>query len=438
MDEVMGVEARELPVRGPAGVLAVLLGIVLIVDQTFWVKMDRFLNSPLIPAAQEDVFGKVGTKVLYRENEGIEYEVDLLLETTVIPKDSGMLLKDALPAPAASDYVLSERPSVEGDTTALQSTISGMTQPQVEETGHLLVESRLPEIMMPTPEEPSVIVPEHLPDTAIIVEEIIFNRSEPEEIVPENPPDISTPVDTVAEESEKPSTIVSEQQPETPISTEVTMPVPEETEVIVPEKSAEEPTVPEPATPDTEISGFEVTDDVPVDVAEEESNEAVPVSCFLLDEAGMLYGFLPEYAESNEYLALPAECTGIRSGAFSGCGAGIFELYIPAGAAVIEEGAFYGLDNLEWIEVEGGNPAYASESGALFDSSMSVLVKFPAGRVGTYLVPPYVTMIANGAFEGTSLKKLDIRNCPNLSFSENALGYSAGNGIEIMMSETQF
>lgn len=439
MDEVMGGEARELPFRGLGRVLAVLLGIVLIMDQAFWAKMEDFLDSPLIPAVetQEAGCGKVQAGAIYREKDGIEHEVELLLEAAVIPKDSGLLLKDAVPANAASEHVLAEQPSDGEEAAILQFTIAETAKPQAEETGHLLAESKLPEIMLPTPEEPSVVVPEYLPDTAIIVE-VLSNRSDPAEIVPEEPLDISTTEDTAAEDLEKPSAILSEQQPKAPASTEAATPAPVETDTIVPEKPAEEPAIPEPVVPDTEISDSEATEDVPADAADEEGKEEVPVSCFLLDEAGMLIGFLPEYAESDGYLALPAECTGIRSGAFSGCGAGIFELYIPAGATVIEEGAFYGLDSLEWIEVEGGNPVYASDRGILFDSSMSVLMKFPCGRVGTYLVPSYVTLIANGAFDGTLLEKLDIRNCPNLSFDGNTYGYLTENGIEIMMPNTEF
>ena len=79
----------------------------------------------------------------------------------------------------------------------------------------------------------------------------------------------------------------------------------------------------------------------------------------------------PEYAEMPDgCLTLPAGCTGIRSGAFSGCSAVILELYIPAGTAVIEEGALSGLNFLEWIEVESGNAGVTSDSGVLFDSTM--------------------------------------------------------------------
>ena len=163
-----------------------------------------------------------------------------------------------------------------------------------------------------------------------------------------------------------------------------------------------------------------------------ENGEQGTVSCFVLDEMGMLCGFLPEYAEiSDGCLTLPAECTGIRRGAFAGCGAGILELYIPAGAAVIEEGALSGLVSLEWIDVEGGNPGCVSDCGVLFDSTMSVLLAFPAAWMDIYAVPPYVTRIADQAFDGTSIYRLDIRECTGLSFGQNVFGSSGGSGIQV-------
>lgn len=447
MNEVVRVEARELPVRGLAGVLAVLLGMVLVVDQTFWGMMDGFLDKLLVPVVetQVDAFAKVHTRAFYREDTEIEREVNMLLETAVIPKESGLLLKDAVPAPLSTEVASQEILSNGGDAVAMQPLIPDIVQPQVEEAGHLIVEAKLPDIIMPTPEEPSVIVSEYLPDVSAIVEDIVQNVSESDIAVPETPINILTPTeieteDVVIEDIENPSEIVLEQQPETSTAAEAITPMnPTETEVIVPEKPVEEPTIPEPTVPDTEITEPGVVEDVPVDIVEEENVENMPASCFLLDEAGMLYGFLPEYADiADGCLTLPAECTGIRSGVFMGCGAGIVELYIPAGTAVLEEGALSGLDNLEWIEVEGGNPGYVSDNGVLLDSTMSVLVKFPGGRVSAYSIPPYVAVVANGAFEGTSLSKLDIRNCVNLSFGGNAFGYSSGNGIEISVPETQF
>lgn len=155
-------------------------------------------------------------------------------------------------------------------------------------------------------------------------------------------------------------------------------------------------------------------------------------SCFLIDETGMLFGFLPEYAQMQDgYLMLPEECTGIRSGAFSGTGAQIAELYIPAGVTMIEDGAFTGLDSLTYIDVDGSNPVYTSINGVLFDSTATVLLVFPAGRIGAYLLPAQVTQIAGGAFMNTSLSHLDFRRCSPLFLGENIFGPSLGDGIVI-------
>lgn len=246
-----------------------------------------------------------------------------------------------------------------------------------------------------------------------------------------------------------PDVTVTEKTTDDTVNTEVTTPAEEDSageNVIESDPSGSDPaildtpsdhtTTPEPIVPDTETDGSDVTGDVPSDVVEDNGGTEEAISCFLLDEAGMLYGFLPEYADMPEgCLTLPEECTGIRSGAFAGCGAEILELYIPAGAATIEEGALAGLDYLEWIEVDGGNPGCVSDSGVLFDSTMSVLLAFPSAWMDGYSVPPSVMRIAGRAFEGTSISMLDVRECGILSFGDNAFGYSAGNGIQIVVSE---
>ena len=216
-----------------------------------------------------------------------------------------------------------------------------------------------------------------------------------------------------------------------------------EGEAIVPEGPSDagieaEPIVPEnpggDGTDDAEQwgAGSAGNEDTDQDNGDEGNGEQGAASCFVLDEVGMLCGFLPEFAEiSDGCLTLPAECTGIRRGAFTGCGAGILELYIPAGAAVIEEGAFSGLVSLEWIGVESGNPGCVSDGGVLFDSTMSVLLAFPAAWMDIYAVPPCVTRIADQAFDGTSIYRLDIRDCTGLSFGQNVFGDSRGNGIQV-------
>ena len=235
--------------------------------------------------------------------------------------------------------------------------------------------------------------------------------------VPENPSGSGTVVDpTVPGDPSGDGTVVDPAVPEDPAGGIVVDPV-------IPENPSEGGEAADPAVPDT---------------GDEENGEQPSVSCFLLDEMGMLYGFLPEYAEIPDgCLTLPAECTGIRRGAFSGCGAGILELYIPAGAVTIEEGALADLVSLEWIDVESGNSGCVSDSGVLFDSTMSVLLAFPAAWMDIYSVPSYVTRIADRAFDGTSIYRLDLRECSTLSFGQNVFGSSGGSGIEVAVREPE-
>ena len=178
---------------------------------------------------------------------------------------------------------------------------------------------------------------------------------EADPIKPEDPPNAGTEGEPIAPEG--PSDAGTEGEaivPEGPSDVGI------EAEPIAPERPPDAGTEGEPIVPenpggngtddaDQWGSGSAGNDDTDQDNGDEGNGEQGAASCFVLDEMGMLCGFLPEYAEiSDGCLTLPAECTGIRRGAFTGCGAGILELYIPAGAAVIEEGAFSGLVSLEW------------------------------------------------------------------------------------------
>lgn len=144
--------------------------------------------------------------------------------------------------------------------------------------------------------------------------------------------------------------------------------------------------------------------------------ETAAFSAFRIDQDGMLCGFAPEYAEiADGVLSLPSEgCRGIRRGVFLGVGAGITEIRIPANIICIEEGALMGLDDLLYISVDEGNPAYATQDGVLYDSSVSILLAFPNGRTGGYLVPGSVVRVADGAFYHTSVEILDMRGCMEL------------------------
>lgn len=136
------------------------------------------------------------------------------------------------------------------------------------------------------------------------------------------------------------------------------------------------------------------------------------VKGFLVDETGMICGITDlETAVEDGRLVLPSEgCTAVGKGAFASAPAGIREVYIPANITYIEEGAFTGLNEAEWFEVES-DENYVCTDGVLFSDGGTCLLAFPAGRIGIYKVPSEVLRFAFDAFADASIYKLDARSC---------------------------
>jgi hypothetical protein len=59
--------------------------------------------------------------------------------------------------------------------------------------------------------------------------------------------------------------------------------------------------------------------------------------------------------------------------------------------------------DLTTITVHPDNPAYASESGVLFNKDKTELIAFPNGRKGDYVVPDSVVKIGDYAFWACNL-----------------------------------
>ena len=197
--------------------------------------------------------------------------------------------------------------------------------------------------------------------------------------------------------------------PEAPAAT-----VPEEPEVSVPEGTA--PVIPE--VPEASVSEEPATS-VPDDPAEQvppenTGNGSVPgvIDGFLVNESGIIYGISdPDLVVNDGYMEFPTEkCTGIAAGTFSSGLPTVREIFIPANITYIEEGAFSGLANMEWFEMESSG-AYYTEEGVLFAEHGTCLLAFPAGRTGNYKVPSHVVRFAAGAFDSAQIEVLDATAC---------------------------
>ena len=197
--------------------------------------------------------------------------------------------------------------------------------------------------------------------------------------------------------------------PEAPAAT-----VPEEPEVSVPEGTA--PVIPE--VPEASVSEEPATS-VPDDPAEQvppenTGNGSVPgvIDGFLVNESGIIYGISdPDLVVNDGYMEFPTEkCTGIAAGTFSSGLPTVREIFIPANITYIEEGAFSGLANMEWFEMESSG-AYYTEEGVLFAEHGTCLLAFPAGRTGNYKVPSHVVRFAAGSFDSAQIEVLDATAC---------------------------
>jgi hypothetical protein len=98
-------------------------------------------------------------------------------------------------------------------------------------------------------------------------------------------------------------------------------------------------------------------------------------------------------------VVIPDSVTRIGDHAFSGC-TGLAGVMIGAGVTYIGEGAFAGCTSLAWIAVDARNPVYASVGGVLFSRDLTMLIQYPPGKAGSYIMPDSVTYIGDHAFSG--------------------------------------
>ncbi len=103
---------------------------------------------------------------------------------------------------------------------------------------------------------------------------------------------------------------------------------------------------------------------------------------------------------SLESVTIPSGVKEIGSSAFDYCTT-LRSVTIPSSVTSIGYGPFDYCTSLTQINVDSGNANFVSKDGVLFDSDMTTLIQFPAGRGGSYVIPSGVTVIGEYAFAGS-------------------------------------
>jgi hypothetical protein len=75
---------------------------------------------------------------------------------------------------------------------------------------------------------------------------------------------------------------------------------------------------------------------------------------------------------------------------------------IPPSVTAIGGGPFFSCTKLTQIAVDPINPNYTSAGGVLFNKAQSLLIQYPAGRGGSYVIPTSVTSIGDYGFSSCS------------------------------------
>lgn len=98
-------------------------------------------------------------------------------------------------------------------------------------------------------------------------------------------------------------------------------------------------------------------------------------------------------------IIFPESLGDIGASSFVSCN-GLVNVFIPAGVSNLTAGAFGKCAALTSIQVAESNTVYSSSNGLLFNKLHTILIGYPAGLTGSYMVPSTTTHIAASAFSG--------------------------------------
>ena len=167
-------------------------------------------------------------------------------------------------------------------------------------------------------------------------------------------------------------------------------------------ESAEEPEMPDNPASDFEYSfdgetgGIAISSYIGDASIVRIPNEINGVSVTVIDENAF------EFCYYLTEVIIPDSVTIIGKSAFVGCEE-LVGVTIPAGVTTLGDYVFSGCSSLQSIEVDADNLNYASVDGVLFNKDISLLLHYPAGRSGAYVIPDGVLYIETAAFSSCNL-----------------------------------
>lgn len=112
------------------------------------------------------------------------------------------------------------------------------------------------------------------------------------------------------------------------------------------------------------------------------------------------------YVSENGILRLPENCTAIGKGEFVHTEGNVEEIYVGAGILEIEPGAFLGLKDLSYIDVDWKNPVYTTINCSLYTKDGKCLIASPNALTGLCRVHAGTETLGTYAFYESGISTL--------------------------------
>jgi hypothetical protein len=94
---------------------------------------------------------------------------------------------------------------------------------------------------------------------------------------------------------------------------------------------------------------------------------------------------------------IPNPVTTVGEEVFESC-YNLTTVNISASVISLDESAFEHCSKLTAVNIDAANPNYTSEDGVMFNKNKTILILYPQGKTGGYVVPNSVITIKDGAF----------------------------------------
>lgn len=145
---------------------------------------------------------------------------------------------------------------------------------------------------------------------------------------------------------------------------------------------------------------------------------SIPTSVTKIAESAFYYN-----TKLSGNLNIPDNVKTIEKNAFYGCTGLTGKITLGSGLTTIGENAFNESTGITEFNVSSANTSFKALDGVLFNNNLTTLIKYPAGKTGSYTIPNSVTTIGEYSFYNCQRLTGDLTIPNNVTLIKNSAFY---------------